>query len=103
MFYAYDIAPRVTRKVEPVYPLEAKAQGLEGTVVLHVNLDAGGRIQRAWVARTSAAEPLIRAAMDAVYQFEFEPGRQKDVPVPCTVAIPFEFHLDHVLDAGRKE
>jgi TonB family protein len=103
VFYAYDTAPKVLRRVEPIYPIEARDQGLEGTVVLHVNLDARGRIQRAWVARASAAETLIRAAMDAIYQFEFEPGRQKDVPVPCTVAIPFEFHLNRVPDDVGKE
>jgi protein TonB len=103
VFYAYDTAPRILRRVEPIYPLEARNQGLEGTVVLHVNLDARGHIQRAWVARASAAETLIRAAMDAIYQFEFEPGRQKDVPVPCTVAIPFAFHLNRVPDDVGKE
>jgi protein TonB len=103
VFYAYDTAPRILRRVEPIYPLEARNQGLEGTVVLHVNLDARGHIQRAWVARASAAETLIRAAMDAIYQFEFEPGRQKDVPVPCTVAIPFAFHLNRVPDDAGKE
>ena len=103
VFYAYDTAPRILRRVEPIYPFEARNQGLEGTVVLHVNLDAGGHIQRAWVARASAPETLIRAAMDAIYQFEFEPGRQKDVPVPCTVAIPFAFHLNRVPDDVGKE
>jgi protein TonB len=103
VFYAYDTAPKVLRRVEPIYPIEARNQGLEGTVVLHVNLDASGHIQRAWVARASAAETLIRAAMDAIYQFEFEPGRQKDVPVPCTVAIPFAFHLSRVPDDVGKE
>ena len=103
VFYAYDTAPRILRRVEPIYPLEARNQGLEGTVVLHVNLDASGHIQRAWVARAAAAETLIRAAMDAIYQFEFEPGRQKDVPVPCTVAIPFAFHLNRVPDDVGKE
>jgi protein TonB len=102
VFYAYDVAPRVVHRVEPVYPPEARNQGLEGTVVLHVNLDERGRILRAWVARADAPEVLIRAAMDAIYQFEFEPGRQKDTSVPCTVAIPFLFHLERVLDSGRK-
>lgn len=103
VFYAYDTAPKVLRRVEPIYPIEARNQGLEGTVVLHVNLDARGDIQRAWVARASAAETLVRAAMDAIYQFQFEPGRQRDVPVPCTVAIPFEFHLNRVPDDVGKE
>lgn len=102
VFYAYDVAPRVIRRVEPVYPQEARSQGLEGTVILHVNLDERGRISRAWVARADAPEVLIRAAVDAIYQFEFEPGRQKDKAVPCTVAIPFLFHLERVLDSGRK-
>jgi len=93
VFYAYDAAPRITRRVEPEYSAAARAQGAEGTVIVNANIDEQGRVLRAWVAKSSAPEILIGAALDAVYQFEFQPGSQRDVPVKCTVAIPFQFHL----------
>ncbi len=101
VFYAYDEPPRVRHRVEPEYPAAARAQGAEGTVVIHVNVDPQGQILRAWVATASAPEILIDAALDAVYQFEFLPGAQRGVNVPCTVAIPFHFSLKQVLQLSE--
>ncbi|HEX7076981.1 MAG TPA: energy transducer TonB [Candidatus Eisenbacteria bacterium] len=93
VFYRYDTAPRVIRRVEPDYPAAARARGEEGTVVVNVNIDEKGRILRAWVAATSASEALVNAAIDAIYLFEFTPGEERGIPVRCTVAIPFSFTL----------
>jgi len=93
VFYAYDTPPRAVRRVEPEYPLEARIVGSEGTVVINANIDETGRIMRAWVAQSTAPESLVEAALDAIYQFEFLPGKQGSYPVKCTVAIPFRFSL----------
>jgi periplasmic protein TonB len=98
VFYAYDTPPRTKRRVTPAYPAEARAAGLEGSVVVNVNIDDHGRILRAWVAQSNAADVLVSAALDAVYQFEFEPGKWRDTPVRCTVAIPFQFHLKQTIE-----
>jgi TonB family protein len=97
VFYAYDIAPRALHPVEPEYPQAARAAGLEGTVVVNVNIDDRGRILRAWVAQADAADILVAAALDAAYQFEFQPGTWRGEPVRCTVAIPFQFHLNQTM------
>lgn len=94
VFYAYDMAPRVVRKVEPEYPMMARVAGIEGTIVINVNLDESGRIMRAWVAQSTGSDVLVTAALDAIYQFEFLPGKQGDHPVKCTVAVPFRFRLE---------
>jgi len=93
LFYAYDSPPRAIHTATPEYPAGARSAGVEGTVVVNVNVDAHGRVTRAWVATAEAPESLIEAALDASYQFEFTPGTMRDVPVPCTVAIPFQFSL----------
>jgi protein TonB len=93
VFYAYDTPPRATRRVEPDYPLAARIVGAEGTVVINANIDETGRILRAWVAQSTAPESLVEAALDAIYQFQFLPGKQGPIPVKCTVAIPFRFSL----------
>lgn len=98
VFYAYDVAPRAVRRIEPAYPAGARAAGFEGTVVVNLNIDERGRILRAWVAESNAAEVLIASALDAAYQFEFEPGRWRGAAVPCTVAIPFQFRLKQFLE-----
>jgi len=97
VFYSYDRAPAVTRRVEPAYPPAARDMGAEGTVVVNLNIDERGKILRAWVAAANANEILVNAALDAAYEFEFAPGTQRDVPVKCTVAIPFQFTLRRTL------
>lgn len=97
VFYSYDRAPQVVRRVEPEYPAAARDVGAEGTVVVNLNIDERGRIFRAWVAAANANEVLINAALDAAYEFEFAPGTQRDIPVKCTVAIPFQFTLRRTL------
>ncbi len=97
VFYSYDRAPQVTRRVEPEYPVAARDMGAEGTVVVNLNIDERGRILRAWVAAANANEILINAALDAAYEFEFAPGMQRDIPVKCTVAIPFQFTLRRIV------
>jgi protein TonB len=102
VFYAYDTAPRVRRRVEPAYPARARDAGQEGTVVVNLNIDERGRIQRAWVAEARAADVLVEAALDAAYEFEFEPGTWRGAPVRCTVAIPFQFQLKRIIEVeGR--
>ena len=97
VFYSYDRAPQATRRVEPEYPAAAREMGAEGTVVVNLNIDEQGRILRAWVATANANEILINAALDAAYEFKFTPGMQRDTPVKCTVAIPFQFTLRKIL------
>jgi TonB family protein len=93
LFYAYDAPPRVTHAITPEYPAAARSAGAEGTVIVNVNVDEHGRVTRAWVATAEAPESLIEAALDASYQFVFAAGTMRNVPVPCTVAIPFQFSL----------
>jgi len=93
VYYGYDTAPKALKTIEPEYPESAKNAGLEGTVVINLNLDERGRILRAWVASSSAPEILVSAALDAAYQFEFTPGLSRGVPVRSTVAVPIRFIL----------
>jgi protein TonB len=80
--------------VVPEYPALAKSQGREGSVILNANVDERGRVIRVWVVQATAPEVLIEAAIDALYRFRFAPGSQQGVPVKCTVAVPFNFHLN---------
>jgi protein TonB len=103
VFYSYDRPPQVTRRVKPEYPAAARDMGAEGTVVVNMNIDERGHILRAWVAAASANEILINAALDAAYEFEFAPGLQRDIPVKCTVAIPFQFTLRRTLQVTEEK
>jgi protein TonB len=94
VFYAFDSPPVVVGRAEPEYPVAARLAGAEGLVVLNANVDARGRVMRVWVARATAPEALVESAIDAMYRFRFTPGSQQGIPVPCTVAVPFNFRLN---------
>ena len=94
VFYAFDSPPQIVSRELPEYPAAVKAQGVEGTVVLNANVDQHGRVIRAWVAQAAAPEALVESAIDAMYRFRFTPGSQQGIPVTCTVAVPFKFHLN---------
>ena len=63
----------LVKKVEPVYPLEAKVVRLEGTVMLRAVIDTSGEI---FEVRAISGPPLLEsAAVDAVKQWQFRPYR----------------------------
>jgi TonB family protein len=77
-------------KVNPVYPPEAKAGHVEGTVSLRVKIDQAGNLYD--VDDVSGPPLLIQAAIDAVKQWKYKPYllSQKPVEVETTVDVAFE-------------
>jgi TonB family protein len=57
--------------VMPIYPPKAKAAGIEGTVVVFVQISESGRID--WVRIVSGTEPLRQGAVDAVKSWVYRP------------------------------
>jgi len=83
--------PKLLKKVNPVYPAEARQAKLEGIVLLECTIDATGRVTGVKPIRS---EPmgLTEAATVAVTQWEFEPAKGPDgrpVEVKFTVTIRF--------------
>jgi len=86
-----DRAPRVLKKVDPVYPDLARQARIEGEVSVEVRIGTTGRIERAAVVK--AVTLLDEAALKAVRQWIFEPAIKDGVPVPMTVTYSFKFNL----------
>ena len=101
LFYSFDSPPEIVTRVEPDYPLAARVAGAQGLVVLNANVDTSGRVTRVWVARSTAPEGLVESAIDAMYRFRFTPGSQQGIPVPCTVAVPFNFRLNLRIESSE--
>src|SRR3954471_8303946 len=83
-------APRVLNRdqvdIRRYYPKEALQHGVEGEVVLHLTIDSDGSIAEASVVR-DPGEGLGAAALRAVREFRFAPGKVGESPV--ATAIPF--------------
>lgn len=77
----------------PGYPLQARKKHYQGTVVLDVLVDARGKAQDVRIAESSGYSILDRAAMEAVENWLFKPGRRNGRPVDTWVKLPVRFEL----------
>jgi protein TonB len=77
----------------PDYPALARRQRLQGTVVLRVLVDAGGRAEELRIDRTSGAWILDEVALAAVRKWRFVPARRGDEAIAHWVDVPVRFRL----------
>jgi protein TonB len=74
------------------YPEIARLAGMQGTVMVKVEVDVDGTVRRASILK--GVHPLLdRPALAAARRLVFEPGTQRGMPVSCWVAVPFRFYL----------
>jgi TonB family protein len=83
--------PEVLKRVEPIYPEDARKSGIEGTVILYVTTDTEGRVAQVKVLKSIPA--LDRAAMDAVSQWVWEPYIHEGKPTPVSFSLTVSFKL----------
>lgn len=74
------------------YPEEAKRNGIEGRVFIQAFIDETGNVADAKVIKV-VGHGLDEAALEAVKQTKFTPGKQKGEPVKVQVSIPIQFKL----------
>ncbi|MBF0436422.1 MAG: energy transducer TonB [Magnetococcales bacterium] len=79
---------------QPLYPVQARRMGQEGTVILSVEVTAEGSVARVSIRTSSGHESLDRAAAEAVAQWRFTPALRHGRKVAATVGIPIRFRLE---------
>ena len=77
----------------PAYPRRAKREGLEGTTLLRVAVQASGKPGAVKVQKSSGHEVLDEAAVEAVSKWTFVPATQGGDPVAGSVTVPIVFRL----------
>ena len=84
------IASKLSHKVDPIYPAEARASRTEGSVILHAIIGTDGRVRDLNVV--SGDPVLADAAMIAVRQWRYQPTKLNDAPaeVDTTVTVTFQ-------------
>ena len=85
--------PRGGYQVHPVYPTSARHRGIQGTSLLRVHVAADGHVTDIVVAKSAGHVDMDQAAMAAVRQWRFEPGRRGEEPVGMWVLLPVEFRI----------
>lgn len=84
---------RAQRTVQSMYPPGLQEAKIGGVVLVWAFIDEIGAVQNCVVRRTSEIEPLDKAALAAVREFEFVPALLRDVRVPVWISIPIEFAI----------
>lgn len=78
----------------PVYPSSARRSGVQGKVLLTVNVTASGTAGNVAVASSSGHSLLDTAAMEAVRRWKFIPAKRGSEIVEAKVLVPVEFKLN---------
>lgn len=82
---------RLTHKVEPIYPADARLQHVEGSVVLDALVGEDGNVHEVKV--TSGPPLLAKAAAQAVRQWRYQPFQLNGRPVALHNQITIQFKL----------
>jgi protein TonB len=76
---------------KPNYPLQAFQEGIEGTVLVEILIDAEGRVARSRVVESVPG--LDEAALAAVREWRFIPARKEGKAVPALAHVPVSFKI----------
>ncbi|MGC8928550.1 MAG: energy transducer TonB [Myxococcota bacterium] len=85
--------PKLIKEVKPVYPEEAKRLGIEGSVVLLLEIDENGNVVSAKPLK-KAGYGMDEEALKAAYQLKFSPALAGKTPVRARIKYTFTFILE---------
>lgn len=85
-------APKLMKKVNPVYPEEARKARVQGVVVLRVWVNEEGIVEKTLVMK-SESSMLNKPAIDAVRQWKYEPLLLEGKPTPVVFDVTITFRL----------
>lgn len=83
--------PKLIKSVDPVYPEQARKDGIEGIVILEAKVDVKGSVENVKVLQSIPA--LDQAAIDAVRQWAYEPLVLDGKPTPVIFTVTVRFLL----------
>jgi protein TonB len=83
--------PKLTMRVDPIYPPLARQVHVQGVVIIDAILDEQGNVVEAKIV--SGPPLLIQSAMDAVKKWKYEPTYLNDQPVPVQLNVTVTFRL----------
>jgi TonB family protein len=86
------VPPELLESSEADYPAEARAEGLEGTVVLLLTIAADGSVTDADVVEP-VGHGFDEAARSAALRFRFRPALRNGEPITARIRYPYAFKL----------
>lgn len=92
-YVAPDITAAYRDNPKPAYPMMAKRRGLEGIVMLAVEINAQGIPQTVAIKQSSGHRVLDDSALSAVRHWRFSPAMRAGNAVAASIEIPIRFSL----------
>jgi protein TonB len=84
---------RLVAGQKPTYPREAQLRGMEGEVLLWLNISADGDVLEAKVHRSSGHRMLDDHTLRFARTLDFVPARRGQIAIPTTVLLPVRYRL----------
>ena len=88
-----DRPARARRTPEPVYPMAAQRDGVEGYVVVRLRVDTHGRVSDVVVVDSEPIGVFERSAREAARRFDFHPAQVDGAPASATLEKKIVFRL----------
>lgn len=79
----------------PAYPFAARRRGIEGNVLVRAEISTEGKCLRVELVKSSGADMLDQAALEAVKAWRFVPARRGAQAVVAWVDVPLAFKLEN--------
>jgi protein TonB len=76
-----------------VYPEIARTAGIEGEVILHIQIDDTGEVKTVKVVKSLNLTELDEAAINAVRSVKWKPAKQRDMAIAVWISVPIQFSL----------
>lgn len=86
--------PSVAKHAKPVYPPDARDDGVEGTSVVLARIGTDGKVMDTRLEKSSGDRRLDRAALDAVNKWTYNPALRDGVAVKSSVRVRVQFRLE---------
>lgn len=90
---ALDRAPTPLSQTQPSYPFSARTKGLEGYVNVEIVVNKNGKVEQAKAVNAEPTDVFNKAALRAVKNWTFRPGRKNNKPVRSRVKVKIRFRL----------
>lgn len=90
--YLVSDMPQVITEVRPIYPPEARAKQIEGSVALNVLIDNQGVVRQ--VTFIEGPEIFRQGALEAMKKFRFKPAFVTGQPVAVRIRYVLKFKLE---------
>lgn len=82
---------KILHKVSPIYPSDAKAAHIQGSVGFHVVIGTDGKVKD--METVSGNPSLAQAASDALRQWQYQPTLLNGAPVEVDTTVTMDFKL----------